>query len=339
MKLLRTTLAKSPELFDKTIELIEKEFLYTKENSFYDDFYPLMFQENHDNCHLLVDEAKNVIAHIGLCKRELCKKDSSTYVYLIGGIAVELEHQGQGIFKKFFHEIISEYEKKCSFFFLWSEKNTLYSKYSFFEVGSVIETGSSDFVLNNKSFKKIKFSSLHKNQIKEVKALYDKSKNYLHLKRSSRDWENIAHIKESDLYIHFEDMRVINYFFVGKGADLKSVIHEISFLNDEELIKSFSNFKLWLPEKHKQYIPFHKEMFVALMRINPGEHTIKFLTSLFNNEVIIKELSLDKIVFVFEDKHYKTTIEEFIHLTFGPNCAEEFRKFSNYFYISGLDSI
>lgn len=339
MKLKRTTLANSPELFDKTIKLIESEFHYTKDNSFYKDFYPLMFQENHENCHLLVDEAKNVIAHIGLSKRKLAKKLISTNVYLIGGIAVDSAYQGQGIFKTFFKDIISEYEDRCSFFLLWSEKNILYSKHSFFEFGSVIETGQKEFNNDISNFQKVKFSSLTKLQLREVQALFERSNNYLHFSRTNRDWENITHIKDADFYVHTQDGQILNYFFVNKGADLKNIIHEVSFLNDEELINKFREYKLWLPEKHKQYIPFHKEMFVALIRVNPTKYAIKFLSALFNNELIINELTKDSINFTFNEKSYSTNIQEFIHLTLGPNCAQEFKKFSNYFYISGLDSV
>lgn len=339
MNLKRTTLANSPELLEKTLKLIEEQFHYSNEHSFYSDFYPLMFQENHNNCHLLVDKDKNVIAHIGLCKRTLAKKQNSTKIYLIGGIAVDSAYQGQGIFKDFFHNIINEYEQKCSFFLLWSEKNFLYSKYDFHEFGCVIQTGSDSFNIDEKLFTKTNIKKISKQDLKDIKSLYNNNENYIHLVRTNRDWENIFQIKGADLYIKREEGRITNYFFVNKGADLKDIIHEINFLNNEELINSIKNLKLWLPEKHKQYISYEKELFLALIRVNVNEHTVNFLNSLFNNEIIFNEITNKNVSFTYQDKSYSVTMQEFIHLSFGPNCAEEFKKFSNYFYISGLDSI
>jgi len=66
MKLTRSTLAKSPELYKEVIKLIEYSFNYPENHNFDNDFYTLMNPSNHDHCHILINEEKQVVAHIGV---------------------------------------------------------------------------------------------------------------------------------------------------------------------------------------------------------------------------------------------------------------------------------
>jgi len=268
------------------------------------------------------------------------KKSIYTPVAFIGGISVAQELRGRGIFSEFFKDIINHYESRCAFFILWSEKDNLYKKFNFIEFGSVIQTGIEQLPEKILNFKRVNLSRLSKEDFKRIKDLYQKRlEHYIHPKRSSSDWDNIASIKSTQLYVAKVDDIIQNYFFINKGFDLPGIIHECSFLNDEDLVNSFKPYRLWLPEKHIQYIDNHHEIYVGLIKINNNSLFNNFIQDVFNNDLIIKKTTSDYIEFTFLNKAYKTDHAEFIHMLFGPRPAKELLPYSNFFYIPGLDSI
>ncbi|EQC43410.1 GNAT family N-acetyltransferase [Bacteriovorax sp. Seq25_V] len=340
MKLIHSTLAKSPELYKEVITLIEESFNYPSKHAFDTDFYTLMNPINHDHCHILLNDKKEVVAHIGVALKTMAKKSISTQAAFIGGIAVSKELRGKGIFKEFLTDILSRYEKSCAFFILWSEKDDMYAKFNFIEFGSVLQTGMQELTDEINGFRKESFSKLSKEDFKRIKELYaNRLEHYIHPLRSSRDWDTIASISSSSLYISRKNDRIENYFLLNKGFDLPGIIHECSFLNDEELVNAFKDYRLWLPEKHIQYIESHHEIYVGLIKINPNNLFKNFIEDIFKKDIVISSLENDIIHFSFLDKDYKTTYTEFIHMIFGPRPALELLPYSNFFYIPGLDSI
>ncbi len=347
-KIIQSTLAKSPEYYKDVIKLIEESLNYEAKYSFEKDFWPLINPNNHKNCHILIDKKSDkVVAHIGVKKRDIRVKRNKYPVILLGGIVTDKDYRGQGHFKNLFNDIIKHYEDKCAFYLLWSEKDYLYEKYSFFEFGTIIQTGNQIFdekKANELGFIKKEHTKLNEQEKIEVKELHDNNyKNYISFNRKARDWYDVSQIKSTDLYIKHKDQErqkeVIAYFYVNKGQDLKDIIHEVSFFSDEDMIEKLSPFKLWLPEKHQSYIEHQHALYIGLLRVGQKEKFTSFIQDVYSNDIFIKKMSDESVIFEFKDKEYNVTLKDFIQLTLGPKPAEEFVRYSPWIVISGLDSI
>ncbi len=340
-----SNLSKSPDFYEETIDLIQKSFRYDSENSFSKDFWPLMNPHNHKRCHIVIDKDKNkVICHIGFCFRDIRVAGQKFPIALIGAIATDENYQGQGIFKRLFNELIEQYIKDVSFFLLWSEKDEMYSKFNFFEFGSVIQTGVEDLnitEIEQIGFSKTKLANLSPQDLTQIKVLYSHNYNkYISLNRRSKDWDQLCYITSSDLYIKRNDKNIItHYFFANKGFDLSNVIHEISFYNDEELIEKLSKFKLWLPEKHQSYIKHALCLYTGLIKLGNPEKFTRFITQVYSNELYINNITDNVVQFEFQQETYTLPINDFINMTLGPKPAKEFIRYAPWFSISGLDSI
>lgn len=343
MHLIETNLAKNPEAYKEIISLIETSFAYQAPNKFEIDFYSLIFPENFANCHFIFDqEANKPVCHIGFTKKIIKKNNITTLAYFIGGIAVAEEYRGKGIFGTFFKKLIAKYENDCAFFLLWSEKNEMYEKYKFHEFGSVIQTGHSPIsYYQSNRFTKTKFNKLNKDQIKQIKNIYEsKFNNYITVKRENKDWNNVVNISSADLYIETHNNSITDYFVVGKGQDLIDIIHECSFINDEDKIQELLPYKLWLSEKHVSYIKEFTPLYLSLIKINNNSHFFNFVHAIFGNDLIISEIkSSGEIMFTFKNKEHILSEEDFIHALWGPNISTDLKSYGTYFYIPGLDSI
>ncbi len=343
-ELIATTLAKSPEYYKDTIALIEKSFDYKGNNSFEEDFWPLINPHNHKRCHIVLDkEKKKVICHIGLKKREIRSGGKKYPIALLGGIVTDEEYRGKGIFKKLFHEVINKFIDQVAFFLLWTEKSDLYQKYDFFEFGTVIQTGLKNLTEGEAlthGFVKTDFSSLNEEDLLQVKRLYAHNFNkYISLNRRTRDWEILKGIKSADFYIKRNDRGEISlYFFINKGHDLSGVIHECSFFNDEEMLEKLSPYKLWLPEKHQSYIEHKLCLYVGLIKKGSNDLFKEFMTQVYSNEIFIKEID-HTVQFEFQNESFTLPLEDFIQMTLGPKPAKEFVRYAPWFSVSGLDSI
>ncbi|OIQ18538.1 MAG: hypothetical protein BM556_09795 [Bacteriovorax sp. MedPE-SWde] len=342
MAIIQTTLAEKPELYNETLSLIEASFNYPPGHSFENDFYSLLDPSNHKHNHILID-GDTVVAHIGINLREFYKGETTTLVALIGGVAVSQEHRGKGHFKELFNYVLQRYSKKCSFFILWSDKAALYRKYEFYEFGSVIQLGAkeeNEDYFNTIGFKKYKLKDLSESDIKNLHKLYKHNHNdYITPKRSPRNWDTLSNIKTTDIYIERNGNEITNYFFINKGFDLTGVIHECSFFNDQDMLKKFSEYKVWLPEKHLSYMTSVQSLYIGILKIGNLELFKKFISGIFSNDLIINDIESSKIFFSFKDENFTLSTDEFLAFIFGPTPAQEFAPYGNWFFIPGLDSI
>jgi len=342
MKINRTTLADNPELYNATVRLIEKSFNYPPGHSFEDDFYNLLSPVNHKHNHILVD-GDTVVAHIGVNLKEISKNDTSCLVAFIGGVAVNENDRGQGHFRDLFSYVVDKYSESCAFFLLWSDKSELYKKYDFYEFGAVSQLGAfeeDEEYFNSIGFSKTKLKTLSEPEVKELHQLYKHNFNsYLAPKRTPRVWDSIASIKTTDLYIQRDGAKISNYFFINKGFDLPSVIHESSFFNDEALLEKFKDFKLWLPEKHSTYIEVNSSLYIGIMKVANTALFSDFIRKIFSNDLLIAEVIDGNVEFSFKEEEFTLPLDEFFHFIFGPHPAEEFLPYGNWFFIPGLDSI
>lgn len=320
-----TTLKNNPELYKKTIELIEKEFQYPKDNTFEVDFFPLVSPENHHNCHLLL-EGPEVIGHIGV--REV--KILDLPALFIGGIAIKGAHQGKGFFSKFFTEVLRQYSN-YAFYLLWSEKHTLYEKFHFIPAIKLYEY--------EKISSNIKFN-FHKTSLKEFFKM-DLSlikTRYLAPERSEESIGPLSLINSTDVYFKEKDGKVSDYFFVNKGADLKGIIHESYFSNSESFEEALSQFECWSPLLYENHSS--QEVASCLMKIGNHELFKKFIELYTKSQIKILAINNDTIHFQFKEETLNLNSTEFVQGILGPNEFEEIKELKlPALFIPGIESI
>ena len=337
-----TTLKESPHKYQETLKLIEKSLEYTPPYKFENDFYPLISASNHQHNYLIIKD-KSVIAHIGLNIRLLKKENLFLRVGLIGGIAIKQSYRKQGIFKSLFNSIIDKYKDEVGCFLLWSNESKLYEKFGFYEFGSITQTGKKNLKETDAEkfdFKKVTLSKLSIQDQNTIKDLYSNQfKKYISIQRSDHDWEAIKKITSADLYIKKYNEKIMDYFFINKGFDLSGIIHEISFSENKKLIRHFSPYKLWIPQKSQPFFPSSSSLFLGFLKISNKSLFSNFIQAICNNDILITKIQNTVVSFNFQNNQFDLKEKEFISMIFGPTTPPEFLKYSNYFFLSGLDSI
>lgn len=337
---IQTTLANSPNFFNETISLLEESFEYPTHHSFLIDFYPLVGPSNHDHCHLLIDDQK-VIGHIGIRKRKLSYKGKQLDVALIGGIAIHSKYRGQGVFSRFFKDILKKYEKDVSLMFLWSDLSSLYNKFNFYEAGGVIQTGRKILLKEslNPNWIETNLKSISNEQFEEIKHIYNQRKDF-HLLRDESYWSAIREVSSAKVFIKKDSNdSIYSYFILGKGHDLDGIIHEYNVEDEKDFFTEIDCYKLWLPESKNKL--FHKKeiRFGYFIKISDLKRFSNFVSQITNGRLVIKGKELNKIFFSFDNNDFELEEQLFTTSLFGPNPIKEFENIFPSLMINGLDSI
>lgn len=330
-----TTLKSAPHLYPATLALIERAFQYEKPNNFSVDFAPLIDESNFHNCFIITDDSEKVIAHIGVCERTI----AGFPIAMLGGIAVDEAHRGEGHFQELIQEVISEKRSDVAFFMLWSDQEKLYKKFGFYLCGTQLEIAPSGKQTN---YIKTKLNSLSENQLKELKSIYQMSFSnfYTTTERNDADWTLLANITSSDLYIKEENNKLVSYFFMNKGQDLQGIIFEYGSLGEmPELLKEISAFgKVWLGSDVIKSDELQFQFFLA-----PADSRLfgEFIASYTNRKILIREMNSMKqeVYFYFNDELLSLETEDFLRGIFGPGIFEEIEAEIKPLFISGLVSI
>ena len=329
-----TTLKASPHLLNSTIEPIERSFHYKKPNSFAVDFAPLMNERNHHNCFVLIDEKENVLAHVGVCERKIL----GIPVAMLGGIAVDEKHRGEGHFQELFQDVLAEKRSDVALFLLWSDQEKLYGKHGFYLCGSQIAIEQSG---TQKEFTKTKLSLLTPVQMKQIQALYKKSfaNLYTTIERTDNDWQEIIKVQSSDLYIKEKSGTISDYFLMNKGQDLTEIIFEYGTDREiKDFIKEISAYgTIWLGSN---LMDAGEEQFQFFMAPADTKLFAQLIGLYTNEKILIREINIMKqeVYFYFNEELLSLVTEEFLRGVIGPDQFEELGKL-NPIFISGLDSI
>lgn len=343
-----TTLSQNPEYFEEVIRLIELEFHYSELNHFEKDFAPLVDPLNFENCFLYIDQETNsVAAHLAVSLRTIVKNNIETSVALIGGIVTDKKFRHNNLFKNLMDHALKEFEDQVSFFILWSDLEGLYERFNFFRSGGIIETGKRDLSASQRpsGYEKTKFSLLSDNDFKSINHLYHifNEKHFFTIKREEKDWSIIKEMNSIDLYVKRNSNGDIQkYFCVNKGRDLTNIIHEISCLGTEEyiaMLKELDGYKIWLPETEADKVSSVDIFYTAFIRLGSLSHLNKFLQTISNNELIVRNMMDGQVKFDFRSKAYTVSAKEFLQYLFGPKPLEEFLNYKLSLYIAGADSI
>jgi predicted N-acetyltransferase YhbS len=332
------TLKEKPSCLEATLRLIENSFHYHAPYSFQTDFAPLMDESNHHNCFILIDENNTVLSHIGVKERIISIAGEDIPVAMLGGISVDERYRGQGHFQTLLQDVLAEKRSDAAFFLLWSDQESLYSKYGFYLCGGQYEL----LQKNGKcDFKKTTYAQLSEKHQLDVQELYEKSfkQLYLSLNRDASDWKMLSKITSSELYIKEEEGKVSDYFFKGKGQDLTGIIHEYGSRRDiQKFIKEASSSgTIWLGSEVSETVHQHYQFMLA-----PAD-TKRFsrFIHLYTNQLIdIRDINIMKqeAYFDFNEETLALGLQEFLRGILGPGPFEELGNIKPLF-LSGLDSI
>lgn len=334
-----TTLHASPQYKEDLLKLIESEFNYPGDQSYQTDFYPLFNLDNYKNLHLIIDiKNKTPVAHIGVHFKEITYAPLSLQyeVALLGGIVTHPQHRGKGLFQKLINSIHQQYSAQLLFFILWSDLSEMYVKYEYHQLGVTQQVGTESLTLENipHHFKKVKLKELSTDQRNQIKNLYLKSNSqFLSFTRNDHDWSLIEKISSSNLYIHQEESKIIEYFFYEKGADLNDIIHEYYIID----WPAISHLKVWKPTCDP--ILGQKTIYSALFKIANKSQAIEFIKNISKDQIQINSIIEPEIKFTFKHQDYRLSINDFLQGLFGPNYIPDFQHFKIPIFFSGLDSI
>jgi hypothetical protein len=342
-----TTLSENPDYFEEVIALIEREFHYSDNNSYSEDFALLMDPLNFDNCYLYVDrESNKVVSHLAVCPRVMVKNNHHINVALIGGIATVPEYRGRDLFKNLMNHALIKHGEDCGLFILWSEITGLYEKFSFHLSGGLIETGHAVFSQADRpgGFTKTSFKDLVSKDFEAIQSIYSQfnQKYFFTVIRTEKEWSIIKNMNSIDLYVKKNEQGTIDqYFCINKGRDLTNIIHEVGSLPDQyiSMMRALQKFKTWLPESEVGLSTNKDIFFTAFIKLGNFEKLKSFLHLVSGGDLELYNMTGDLISFKLNEVEYQTSQKDFLQLLFGPKPSQELEKFSLSPYITGTDSI
>ncbi|MCO4794961.1 MAG: GNAT family N-acetyltransferase [Bacteriovoracaceae bacterium] len=329
-------LEEKPELYKETIDLIEKSFNYSKDNSYEIDFAPLVHQTNRSNCHVMVHEDK-IIGHIGARRVEFGTKASSFPLVMLGGICIDEEFRGKGLFTPFIDKVLNLY-KDAALFSLWSDKSEFYEKFSFHQAGGqvIVESKGTPTGPTEGPYK---FSELSMEDISQMMMIYDDfSEDKWTIQRDMSDWEVLKSIESASIHFIPSRLEPHGYTIAEKGQDLSGITHEVCFY--EGLFDRFqdhlSTKKAWLAEGTTEG---DTSLYTAFFKVGDYQKFAQMVYTLSGDTLAISSITDSIIQFGFNGDSYEASHEEFFRYLFGPSPLEDFKTFAKPIVISGLDSI
>lgn len=338
-----STLEQMPHKKEQTLHLIESSFQYKDGHNFATDFAPLMHKDNHANNFILLDQTtEQVIGHIGSLSKILSFNKLNIDTCFLGGICIHTDYQGMGLFKYFFEFIIHRIKSQYTLFSLWTGSPQLYLRFGFHLCGEQFE-----YVIapNNTSntFNANKLINLSTEDFNRVKYLYQKNNelnNLIAPIRTDEEWKIIRSMTSTQLFIkRNQSGEISEYYFLGKGEDLKGVIHEGNIVDLAEIHTDQTEIKYWSPTD--SFAAKSQLQFTCLMRIANKDKFTQFINQITNGKVITKfiDISENKVELLFDGEVIEIGINDLLTGIFGPNKFSEFQDVLGSLYISGLDSI
>lgn len=328
MDMIFTDLKKHSHYKDEILKEIESAFHYNDENSFAVDFYQLIKESNHPNCHILLDDNKKLLAHIGVRPISLHYKGVELNTLLLGGIVTKKEHQGKGYFRKLYEHIVELYKDKFSLIILWSDMNDFYQRLGFNQFGLTAVVGDVPVTYDDILKRGFKEENINKQDLSIISEKYNQSySDIITVKRTIRDWEDIRMTSS----MKFFKNNAGEYLFFEKGQDLKGIIHETSFSSNKDQLEKFHSLQLLNP-----FALDDKSFFIHLAwgKIINLNLFSEFINKISNRAVKIRDNELQ-----IKNNSYKVQTNDLLTTLFGPDKAQEVETIIPPIYITGADSI
>ncbi len=322
-----------PELVTQANSLIEEAFSYQKPHQFSVDFAPLAGVRNLHNRHILIDpQTERIVAHVGTRLKSFVWMGETIPVAMIGGIAVDKDLRGQGLFQFLFEHVLTKLHSQCALFLLWSDKHELYQKWHFHLAGKqwcyrqmgAEKTHNSILLKDANAKDKERIAYLYRTQVNQ---------NYFSPLRDDADWEDFAQITSAELILMNE-----GYAFRGKGMDLQGVIHDFAHIKGVAgVLSELGNAGVLWAAKNENFEDhvLQELQQVGLWRPNTHPMALKKISHLMGCEVNYRE---NAFVVEREGHSIKLNAEELLDeiFNFGKHGI---KKDSVNVYIGGLDSI
>lgn len=328
-KMTATNLNEGHQYWDECLKMIETAFSYNDEYKFSDDFELLFNKKNSENLFILLDENKKLIAHIGLLKKNLLYKDEKFPALFWGGICTKKQFQGKGVGSNFFKVLLDKFESSAAISILWSDNAKYFSKFGFFEAGTInIYEGNKKSPLNVFSM-----SSLNDDDRTFILRNYQQmTQTQLCFERNEEDWTRIFNSKSIGL---INEKNVLG--FVGKGMDLQNIVYEHYSREKNSTLKN-SQYSFWdlTPSQSDEN---SQTIYNGFFKIHKCSFFKEMIEKCTNQEVKILGLHPKLIEFSFDNDIYKLTHKDFLNGIWGPNQIQELYEAMPPLYISGADSI
>ena len=336
-----TTLKHRPELLPQVIALIESGFNYNSNYSYAMDFMLLMNKNNHQNCHIIVNDNNEVLAHLAVSLRRIGTDTFNIPIALIGGAVTHPLHRSRGFFRLLMERLLKQQTNNVAIFLLWSTESGLYKKFGFYPSGGQLSL-KIPVSRSSTDYTRTTFIKLSDNEKNEIIALHRTSlKNNLMIIRTVDEWNTIFKIASIDVYIKKSDGKIHSYYCIGKGCDLKNIIHEFGPLDKSahKLIEHINCGEIWLPSQYVSQFPQAKVGYTALIKAGNIKLFNKLTEHLTEQKVYLTEISDKTLKAVFQNKSYTLKTRNFLTHLFGPHCIDVFPEPVYPFYITGTDSI
>lgn len=313
------TLENYPERLQDCLTLIEKSFEYDSSYSFKEDFKLLINESNFKNCFFIEQESK-VTATVFTLPRILEYKSHKLPVLFIGGISVDQNMQGQGLFRELFETVIT-LSGSYALFFLWSDMSNLYEKFNFYEFGEICEKESSE-TQQTQNISHEDFLNLKKDYAKL-------SQNFVLPHRSAKDWDLLW----STSSIKKVTDQSGNILFVNKGMDLQNVIHESYPIN----AANNTSYTMWNFNQAEDKNTINR--FMGFVRIGNLQDLSNFVKVISNNQIEIMSSEHNILNISYLNEPYNMSEKDFIQGLWGPGKIEEWSNLIPKILIFGFDSI
>ncbi len=313
------TLNNAPERLQECLDLIEKSFGYDYKHSFKEDFSLLISESNYQNC-FFIEQDNKVTATVFTLPRILEFQSREVSVLFMGGISVDQDEQGQGLFRELFETVIA-LNGSYALFFLWSDLSNLYEKFNFYEFGEISEKESS---------RSGKTTPLSHEKFVELKKDYQSlSQKFVLPKRSEQDWNTLWNTKS----IKKETDENGNILFSDKGMDLQGIIHECYPINASNNTKN----TMWDFDKNDDESAINR--FMGFARLGNLEVLSQFIKTISNDQIEITSSEQSILNVKYLDDPYNMSEKDFIQGLWGPGKIEEWNDIIPKILIFGFDSI
>lgn len=319
-----------PQYWEETKALIEKAFKYQPQFSFENDFITLLNKDNAHHLYILAEDEK-VIAHLGVKIRDINIDEKKIPVAMMGGIAVDEEYQGQGIFSYMMNEVKKIHHAEVAAFILWSDLASMYEKHGFYLCGSQYPLAR-----NSRENNYIHLINANGSEQKEIKKIHKNffQKHFAYIERTESDWQQLFTSKSCEIWVN-DRQNITSYFIKNKGQDLHNIIHEYATLEDrKEFLKTISHWgEVWMTQDY-----FHEGNAHFQFLLSAGGQFPSLIESISYGKIKINLIDKNECHFQFNNVDYVMNAPEFFSGVFGPSRFSELNGTKDLF-IAGWDSI
>ena len=241
--------------------------------------YPLVLSGAGDQTSWCVYEGNNIIAHANLWGRKLTRRSDQKTIQVgfVGNVATHPKHRGQGVMST----LMSHLEKTAQSqnlqtLVLWSDLLEFYQTLGFTSIGRELRFR---FLPDDRGrltgISSEDYRGLSNQDLEVMETLRPKME--WNLERSSDEFRALLSIPDTSLSVRRKGSKIESWMLLGKGADMRGVIHEWGapsageFIHDIRSIMQ-TNYKAELTLLTPGNLPHHWLSPIKLHSTSHSEH-------------------------------------------------------------------